>query len=148
VFLTAEPDMIPRAFLHSLKHYKVLHDRVVFLTVQLCEVPWVPEEERVKCSPIEHGCFRVIVRYGFMDRPDLITALEGCRDSGLAFNLMETSFFVSREKIIPTAGSAGGGMALWRDRLFATMATNAGSFTEFFNIPSNCVVELGSRVEI
>ncbi len=146
VFLTAQPDATPHALLHSLKHYKVLHERVVLLTVEFRDVPWVPFEERVVCERLGHNCWRVRVRYGFMNRPDVTQALELCGALGLDFNLMETSFFLSREKLVPVAGAPG--MALWRDRVFAAMARNAGSLTDYFNIPTNRVVELGTRVEI
>jgi KUP system potassium uptake protein len=146
VFLTAAPDAVPNAFLHSLKHYKVLHERVVFLTVEFCDVPWVPAQEQVVCNALNHACFRVLVRYGFMDRPDIVAALELCQASGLEVDLMDTSFLLSRERIVAIRG--GVGMALWRDRLFAAMVRNAGSFTDYLNIPTNRVVELGSRVEI
>jgi KUP system potassium uptake protein len=148
VFLTAVPDTTPNALLHSLKHYKVLHERVVFLTVELRDVPWVPDSERVMCTALAHSCFRVIVRYGFMDRTDIVAALELCRAHGLEVEINDTSFFVSRETIVPAAGTGGEGMARWRDRLFAAMARNAASFSDYFNIPNNRVVELGSRIEI
>jgi KUP system potassium uptake protein len=140
VFLTATPDATPHALLHSLKHYRTLHERVVFLTVEFRDVPWVPFEERVVCERLGSACWRVRVRYGFMNPPDVLRALEVCGALGLEFNLMETSFFVSRERIVPVAS--------WRDRLFAAMARNAGNVTDYFNIPSNCVIELGTRVEI
>jgi KUP system potassium uptake protein len=147
VFLTATPDATPHALLHSLKHYKVVHERMVFLTVEFRDVPWVAFEERVVCERLPHHCWRVRVRYGFMNPPDVMRALEVCGALGLEFDLMETSFFLSREKVVPSAGGVGN-MALWRDRLFAAMARNAGNITDYFNIPSNRVVELGTRVEI
>ena len=140
VFLTATPDVTPHALLHSLKHYRTLHERVVFLTVEFRDVPWVAFEERVVCERLKNNCWRVRVRYGFMNRLDVVRALEVCGALGLEFDMMETSFFLSREKIVP--------MASWRDRLFAAMARNAGNVTDYFNIPTNCVVELGTRVEI
>jgi KUP system potassium uptake protein len=146
VFLTAQADATPNALLHSLKHYKVLHERVVFLTVEYRDVPWVSFEERVVCERLGHDCWRVRVRYGFMNRPDVTRALELCGALGLELEPMDTSFFLSREKIVPVAGNEG--MALWRERLFAAMARNAGSVTDYFNIPTNRVVELGTRVEI
>ena len=146
VFLTADPESTPHALLHSLKHYRVLHERVVFLTVKFRDVPWVPFADRVKIEPLGQGCWRVEVRYGFMNRPDVMPALELCAPFGLAFDPMETSFFLSREKIVPIEGE--GGMVLWRERLFAAMARNAGNVTDYFNIPPNRVVELGTRVEI
>ncbi len=146
VFLTASPEGTPNALLHSLKHYKVLHERVIFLTVEFRDVPWVPFEQRVKSQSLGHNCWRVFVRYGFMNRPDVAKALEVCAGLGLELDPMETSFFISREKIVPT--TARPGMAMWRERLFAAIARNAGNITDYFNIPTNRVVELGTRVEI
>jgi KUP system potassium uptake protein len=140
VFLTATPDVTPHALLHSLKHYRALHKRVVFLTVELRDVPWVPFEERARCERLGNDCWRVRVRYGFMNRLDVVQALELCGALGLELDMMETSFFLSREKIVPTAS--------WRDRLFSAMARNAGNVSDYFNIPPNLVVELGTRVEI
>ncbi len=146
VFLTSTPDATPNALLHSLKHYKVLHEHNVFLTVEFGDMPWVPAEGWVACERLEHNCWRVIVRYGFMDPPDIPFALELCGPFGLQVDPMQVSYFLSREKIVPAVG--GDGMALWRDRIFAAMARNAGSVTDFFNIPTNQVVELGTRIEI
>jgi KUP system potassium uptake protein len=145
VFLTALPDVTPNSLLHSLKHYKVLHERVVFLTVEFLEVPTVSREERAVVERLQGDCWRLYARFGFMDRPDAIEALEAARAKGLDLDPMETSFFLSRERIIPAAGA--GGMALWRERLFAAMARNAGNIADYFNIPPNRVVELGTRVE-
>ena len=147
VFLTATPDVTPHALLHNLSHNKVLHERVVFLTVEFRDVPWVPFTERVKCERLGHGCWRVRVRYGFMNRPDVTRALDLCSAMGLEYNMMETSFFLSREKIVPVAGGPSP-MALWRERMFAAMARNAGNVTDYFNIPTNRVIELGTRVEM
>jgi KUP system potassium uptake protein len=147
VFLTATPDVTPHALLHSLKHYRALHERVVFLTVELRDVPWVPFEERVVCERLGNNCWRVRVRYGFMNRLDVLRALELCGALGLEFELMETSFFLSREKIVPATGGIST-MARWREHMFSAMARNAGNVTDYFNIPSNLVVELGTRVEI
>ncbi len=146
VFLTATPESTPHALLHNLNHNKVLHERVVFMTVELRDEPWVSPKERVVCQKLGNGCWRVRMHYGFMDRPDVTGALPLCAGAGLEFNLMETSFFLSRELIVPVAG--GGGMAHWRDRMFAAMSRNAGNVTDFFNIPTNRVIELGTRVEI
>jgi KUP system potassium uptake protein len=147
VYLTATPDATPHALLHSLKHYQVLHERNVFLTVEFRDVPHVTFEERVVCEKLGSGCWRVRVRYGFMNRPDITLALELCGALGLDFDPMETSFFLSRQLIVP-GGEAAGGMALWRDRMFAAMARNAGNITDYFNIPPNRVIELGTRVQI
>jgi KUP system potassium uptake protein len=146
VFLTAAPETTPHALLHSLKHYKALHERVVFLTVDFRDVPWVPFEERVVCERLGGERWRVRARYGFMNRPDVPHVLELCGALGLQIEPMDTSFFVSRQTIVPAR--APGGMALWRERLFAAMARNAGNVSSYFNIPANRVIELGTRVEI
>jgi KUP system potassium uptake protein len=146
VFLTATPEATPHALLHNLAHNKVLHERVVFLTVEIREEPWVSTKERVVCQKLGNGCWRVFVHYGFLDRPDVTRALKLCAGAGLDIDMMETSFFLSRELI--AAAEGGAGMARWRDRMFATMARNAGSVTDFFNIPTNRVIELGTRIEI
>jgi KUP system potassium uptake protein len=147
VFLTSTPDATPHALLHSLKHYRVLHERNVFLTVVFGDVPWVLLQDRVDCKPLGNDCWSVVVRYGFMDRPDVGAALELCGPAGLQLDPREVSYFLSREKIVPSA-AAKNKLARLRDRLFAAMARNAGSITDFFNIPTNRVVELGTRVEI
>ena len=148
VFLTATPDVVPHALLHNLYHNKVLHERVIFLTVTVKDVPWVPFDERVAVEPLGHHCYRVTINFGFMNRPDVTQTLtELCPEQGLEFDIMQTSFFLSRERVIPVEGMEGG-MALWRERLFATMARNAGSAVEYFNIPTNRVIELGTQVEI
>ena len=145
IFLIGDPNAVPHAFLHNLAHNKVVHERIVFLTVVFKDVPWVPSSERVMVEPLGHDCYRIKLYFGFMNRPDVPQALEMCRDYGLEFHLLETSFFVSRETVIPTAGEE---MAMWRERLFVTMARNAGSIVEYFSIPSNRVIELGTQVEI
>jgi KUP system potassium uptake protein len=146
VYLTATPDATPQALLHSLKHFQALHERVVFLTIEFRDVPWMPFEERVVCERMGRNCWRVIVRYGFMNQPDVTRALEHCGALGLEIDPMQTSYFVSRQRVVPSAGA--GGMAFWRERLFAVMARNAGNVTDYFNIPTNRVVELGTRVLI
>ena len=146
VFLTATPDATPHALLHSLKHYRVLHERNVFLTVEFRDVPWVAAEERIACERLGEECWRVSVRYGFMDAPDVGLALEQCGPLGLQVDPGQASYFLSREKIVPAGGRERG--PRWRDRLFAAMARNAGSASDFFNLPANRVVELGTRVEI
>jgi KUP system potassium uptake protein len=146
VFLTATPEVTPHALLHNLNHNKVLHERIVFLTVETRDVPWVQFDERVVLQRLGHGCWRLRVRYGFMNRPDVTRALELSSMLGLEFELMETSFFLSREKIVPTEGGVST-MARWREHMFSAMARNAGNITDYFNIPSNRVVELGTRVE-
>jgi KUP system potassium uptake protein len=148
VFLTATPEVVPHSLLHNLYHNKVLHERVVFLTVTAKDVPAVAPAERVAVQALGHECYRVTLEFGFMDRPDVWHALsELAPAKGLAFDLMQTSFFLSRETVIPVAGAAGG-MALWRERIFATMARNAGGAVDYFNIPTNRVIELGTQVQI
>ncbi len=146
VFLTSTPGTTPNALLHSLKHYKVLHEQNVFMTVDFGDVPFVEPEERVVCKRLEHDCWLVTARYGFMETPDVGLALELCGPQGLQLEPMEVTYFLSREKIVP--GARVEGMALWRDKIFAAMARNAGDITDFFNIPTNRVVELGTRVEL
>ena len=146
VFLTSSPDATPNALLHSLKHYKVLHERNVFLTVEYREVPWVRSDHRVACEHLTDDCWRVGARYGFMEQPDVGLALELCAPAGLQVEPMAVTYFLSREQIVP--GTTETGMAQWRDRMFAAMARNSGSVADFFNIPTNRVVELGTRVEI
>ena len=145
VFMVANPDAVPRSLLHNLKHNKVLHERVVFVTVAIEDVPWVPFEERVAVERLKHGCWRVQIRFGFKNRTNVPQALALCAIHGLDIDMMDTSFFLSRETIISTPGT---GMAQWRERLFAAMARNAGSVVEYFNLPSNRVIELGTQVEI
>ncbi|HJU22349.1 MAG TPA: potassium transporter Kup [Casimicrobiaceae bacterium] len=146
VFLTSSPDTTPNALLHSLKHYKVLHRHNVFLTVEFADVPSVAQDERIACERIANDCFRVAARYGFLEQPDVSNALELCAPHGLDVDPMQISYFLSREKIV--AGASERGIARLRDRLFAAMARNAGSISDFFNIPTNRVVELGTRVEL
>jgi len=148
VFLTATPDVAPHALLHNLYHNKVLHERVVFLTVTVKDVPAVPPGERVSVAALGHECYRVTLAFGFMDRPDVSQVLkELCPARGLEFDLMQTSFFLSRQIVVPVEGGQGG-MALWRERLFATQTRLSGSAVEYFNIPTNRVIELGTQVEI
>ena len=133
--------------LHNLSHNKVIHERVVFLTVSIVDEPWVPFSERVTVAPLGHDCYQIGMRFGFKNRPDVTQSLELCKSFGLEFNLMETSFFLNRETLIPVLDNWGG-MALWRERMFATMARNASSVTDYFNIPTNRVIELGTQIEI
>ena len=146
VFLTSTPDATPHALLHSLKHYKVLHQQNVFLTVKFLDLPWQAVDEQIACEQLKEDCWKITVRYGFLDRPDIPLALEHCGPFGLQLEPMEVSYFLSREKIVSAADSEG--IALWRDRIFAALARNARSITDYFNIPTNRVVELGTRVEI
>jgi KUP system potassium uptake protein len=148
VFLTATPDVAPHALLHNLYHNKVLHERVVFLTVTVKDVPTVPPAERVSVHALPHHCYRVTLAFGFMDQPDVWGSLSQlCPAKGLEFDLMQTSFFLSRQIVVPSEGEVGG-MAMWRERLFATQTRLSGSAVEYFNIPTNRVIELGTQVEI
>ncbi len=146
IFLTSTPDAVPHALLHNLVHNKVLHQRVIFLTATVSDEPFVPEDERISIETLGHECYRILIRFGFKDQPDVPKALALCAKYGLEFQVMQTSFFLSRETVIPSARVQG--MAMWRDRLFATMARNAGSVVEYFNLPTNRVIELGSQIEI
>jgi KUP system potassium uptake protein len=145
VFLTGRPQGVPRAMLHSLKHYKVLHERMVIVTIRIFDVPYVPEIDRVEVADLGQSFWQVTVQYGFKDEPDLPAALAQCAHFGLEFEMMDTSFFLGRETLVPRFG---GEMAYWRVLLFALMFRNASSLTAFFKIPSNRVVELGSQVVI
>jgi KUP system potassium uptake protein len=145
VFLTAATEGVPHALLHNLNHNKVLHERIVLLTVHTMDIPHVGDDERLEIEELAPGFYRMMAKYGFKDTPDVPAALALAHDQGLEFNMMETSFFLSRQTLVPTTGE---GMALWREKLFATMARNASSATVFFNIPANRVVELGTRIEI
>jgi KUP system potassium uptake protein len=143
VFMTANPAVVPHALLHSMKHYKSLHERVVLLTAATLDVPHVPPAQRVAVEAINPQFHRVKLFYGFMDDPDLPESLEWCAEQGLRIDMMDTSFFLGRETLVPKPGAA---MALWRERLFAAMYRNAGSIAGYFGLPPNRVVELGSQI--
>ena len=145
VFLTAEPGAVPNALLHNLKHNKVLHRQNLFVTVRNHEVPWIGLDKRLHVEPLGHDCWQVVVQYGFKDDPDIPSALHQLRVQGCDVEPMTTSYFLSRDTIIPTIGS---GMAPWREKLFAQMHHNASGAADFLHLPSNAVVELGSKIEI
>ena len=145
IFLSASPEGVPPALLHNVKHNKVLHERVVILTIQIEQVPHVPPEQRIAFRSLDQGFFRLILHYGFMEEVDVPRALELAEGCGGSFRQMETSFFLGRQTLIPASRP---GMPLWRERLFAWMVQNAESAMEFFKLPTNRVVELGSQVEI
>jgi KUP system potassium uptake protein len=145
VYAVANPDTVPQAMLHNLKHNQVLHEQNVILTVRFQEVPWVPEQERLQVEPLVSGFWKVQVNYGFMDEPDVPRALRLCSNHGLTVDEGALSYFLSREIVVPTRGA---GMAPWREALFATMSRNAGSVVSFLKLPDNGVVELGTRVQI
>ena len=145
VFLTAEPGTVPNALLHNLKHNKVLHEQNLFVTVRNHEVPWIGMNKRLEIESLGHHCWQVIVNYGFKNDPDLPKALQHIKARGCELEAMSTSYFLSRDVIVPTIG---GGMAVWREKLFAQMHHNASGVADFLNLPNNSVVELGSKIEI
>ena len=145
VYAVADPGTVPQALLHNLKHNQVLHQHNVLLTVLFQEQPWVPEPQRVQVQPLGRDFWRVTLNFGFMDTPDVPAALALAAAQGLQIPVFETTYFLSRETVVPTPG---GGMAGWRERLFAAMSRNAGGVVEFFRLPDNAVVELGTRVQI
>ncbi len=145
VFLTAEPGAVPNAMLHNLKHNKVLHEQNLFVTVRSHEVPWVGLTRRIEVEPLGHGCWQVILNYGFKNDPDVPRALTLLREHGCQVEPMTTSYFLSRDVVVPTIG---GGMSPWREKLFAQMHHNASAAADFLNLPNNSVVELGSKIAI
>jgi KUP system potassium uptake protein len=144
VFMTSDPEGAPVVLLHHLKHNKALHKQVVLLSVIAVEVPDVDESERVRVVPLEHGFFRVTARYGFMETPNVPTVLALCAQQGLDARPQETSYYLGRERLIPTGTMK---MARWRKKLFAFLSRNAQSATHFYGLPPNRVVELGSQIE-
>ena len=145
VFLTAEPGTVPNALLHNLKHNKVLHEHNLFVTVRNHEVPWIGLDKRIEIESLGHDCWQVVVHYGFKNNPDLPKALQQIKGRGCELEPMTTSYFLSRDTVIPTIGS---GMAQWREKLFAQMHHNASGAADFLKLPNNSVVELGSKIEI
>jgi KUP system potassium uptake protein len=145
VFLTAETGTVPNALLHNLKHNKVLHVQNLFVTVRSHEVPWIGLDKRLEVDALGHDCWQVVINYGFKNDPDVPKALESLRGRGCDLEPMLTSYFLSRDLVVPTIGS---GMAPWREKLFAQMHHNAGAAAEFLNLPNNAVIELGSKIEI
>ena len=145
VFFRAEGDGVPHAMLHNLLHNKVLHKRVVFLTVISTDIPFVPTSERIKVEPLGNDCYQVDLLYGFVESRNVPADLELAAQYGLAFEPMETSYFIARQNIISTPGA---GMAMWREGLYASMARNARDAADYFKLPSNRVIELGTQVEI
>ena len=145
VFMTSTPEGVPHALLHNLKHNKVLHERVILLTVKILDVPYVGDDHRYKIEDLGKGFHRLVLYYGFMQDADVPAALKLVQTCGAEFKMMETSFFLARQTLLP---SSRPGMAIWREKLFAWMLRNAESAMEFFRLPTNRVVELGSQVEI
>ncbi|MDP2032266.1 MAG: potassium transporter Kup [Polaromonas sp.] len=145
VFLTAEAGVVPNALLHNLKHNKVLHDQNLFVTVHNHEVPWIGLDKRLVIESLGHNCWQVVIHYGFKNDPDVPKALQQMRTRGCELETMTTSYFLSRDVVVPTIG---GGMMPWREKLFAQMHHNASGAADFLNLPNNSVVELGSKIEI
>ena len=145
VFMTAQPTGTPPALAHNLRYNKVLHEHVVILTVSTTHTPHVPPDEQITVDPLGHGLFNVRIRYGFMQDPNVPSALRRARAFGLDLDMDDITYFLGRETIIVTKRE---GMAEWRERLFVLMARNAGRATEFFKLPIERVVELGVQVEL
>ena len=145
VFLTAEKGIVPNALLHNLKHNKVLHEKNLFVTVRSHEVPWIGMSKRLEVESLGHHCWQVVLNYGFKNDPDVPAALKQMKGRGCEIEPMTTSYFLSRDTVVPTLGE---GMAPWREKLFAQMHHNASGAADFLNLPTNSVVELGSKIEI
>lgn len=145
VFLTAEVGTVPNALLHNLKHNKVLHAHNLFVTVRNHETPWIGLDKRLEIDALGHDCWQVVIHYGFKNDPDVPKALQQLKGRGCELEAMSTSYFLSRDTVVPTIGE---GMARWREKLFAQMHHNASAAADFLNLPNNSVVELGSKIEI
>ncbi|HET6787824.1 MAG TPA: KUP/HAK/KT family potassium transporter, partial [Aquabacterium sp.] len=145
VFLNADAGTTPKALLHNLKHNKVLHEQNLFVTVKSHEVPWIGFKDRVEVQSLGNDCWQVMLHYGFKNEPDVPQALKLLKQHGVTLEDMETSYFLSRDIVIPTLGS---GMAPWREKLFASMHRNASGAADFLSLPANRVIEMGSKVEI
>jgi KUP system potassium uptake protein len=145
VFLTSDQGTVPNALLHNLKHNKVLHQHNLFVTVKSHEVPWIGLNKRVQIEPLGHDCWQVTLNFGFKNDPDVPEALQQIVGRGCELDPMQTSYFLSRDTVVPTIG---GGMSEWREKLFAQMHHNASAAADFLRLPNNAVVELGSKVEI
>ena len=145
VFFRAEGDGVPHAMLHNLLHNKLLHERIIFLSVINLDIPTVPDEERIKIESLGHTCYQVNVHYGFKDERDVPLALAQCSRFDLKIEMMETSFFIARHTVIPTLGN---GMAFWRENLYAAMSRNSRDAADYYRVPPNRVIELGAQIEI
>ena len=145
VFMAADPNGVPHALLHNMKHNKVLHERVIIVTVRIEDVPYVEEEKRIEVEDLGHAFWRIVLHYGFMQEVDVPAALVRVRHCGPEFRAMDTSYFLGRQTLIPARRPA---MMRWREKLFAWMVQNSESAMEFFKLPTNRVIELGSQVEI
>jgi KUP system potassium uptake protein len=145
VFLSADVGLTPNALMHNLKHNKVLHEYNLFVAVKHHEVPWIGFDKRIEMEPLGHDCWQIVLHFGFKNDPDVPEALKLLEDRGIPLPEMDTSYFLSRDIVIPTFGE---GMAMWREKLFASMHRNAAAAADFLNLPSNRIVELGAKVEI
>ncbi len=145
VFLTADATATPAAFLHNLKHNKILHERVIVLQVQTMDVPRVPEAKRVEVDRLGKGFYSVIAHYGFMEQPDVPAALRACRPHGIAYDEMETSFFLGRETLVPSSRSR---LGTWRRDFFISLSHTASATKAFFRIPPNRAIELGNQIQV
>ncbi len=145
VFLNGEPGTVPNALLHNLKHNKVLHANNLFVTVRHHEVPWIGMDKRLEVESLGHDCWQVVIHYGFKNDPDVPKALQQIKGRGCELEAMTTSYFLSRDTVIPSMGQ---GMSYWREKLFAQMHRNASAAADYLNLPNNAVVELGSKIEI
>ena len=144
-FLTAAPESAPTALLHSLKHYKVLHENNVILTIVTENIPRISPKDRVEMEPLGNGFMRLILHFGFMETPNIPRALAIARKLGWTFDIMSTSFFLSRRSVRPDARS---GMPVWQDRLFIFLAQNADDASSYFQLPTDRVVEIGTQVTV
>ena len=145
VFLSAEQGLTPNALMHNLKHNKVLHEYNLFVTVRHHDIPWVGFDQRIEMTPLGHHCWQVALNFGFKNDPDVPEALKLLKDRGVPLDDMDTSYFLSRDIVIPTFGQ---GMSIWREKLFASMHRNSAAAADFLYLPSNRIVELGAKVEI
>jgi KUP system potassium uptake protein len=145
IFLTADPEVAPAALMHNLKHNQVLHEKIIVLTVRTLETPRAPESSRITIEEVKPDVRRVTLTFGFMETPNVVKALTAARAQGLKFDVMKTSFFLSRRSVVPSQKS---GMPLWQDHLFIFLARNATNATDFFHIPSGRAVELGNQVMV
>jgi KUP system potassium uptake protein len=145
VFLTSDPETAPAALLHNLKHNKVLHEKNVVLTVKTIDLPRLNDADRVRIEPMGPHFWKVVMKFGYMESPNIPKGLALLRKQGFKFDIMATSFFLSRRSIRPAAQS---GMPLWQDRVFITLARNANDATDFFQIPTGRVVEVGTQVTV
>ena len=145
VFLSADPTIVPNALMHNLKHNKVLHEYNLFVSVQNHEVPWIGFGRRLEMTPLGHDCWSVLLHFGFKNDPDVPEALKLLAGRGVPLDEMDTSYFLSRDIVVPSIGQ---GMAMWREKLFANMHRNAAAAADFLHLPANRIVELGSKVEI